>query len=108
MSNLPRRSLEKDFSTPPATPLQDENGRLNSTTDEVESLRKQLEHQQRSTNLRKADSSFLQSQLKEKEELLIEVSQLLEAVEKRQNELEDENADLKQRLTALLNERVEL
>mmetsp|Transcript_26116 Transcript_26116/g.62046 ORF Transcript_26116/g.62046 Transcript_26116/m.62046 type:complete len:743 (-) Transcript_26116:254-2482(-) len=108
ISNLPRRSLDKEFASFPATPTQDENSRLNSAATEVESLKKQLEDQQRSTNLRKADSSFLQSQLKEKDELLVEVSQLLEAVEKRQNELEQENADLKKRLAGILNERIEL
>lgn len=99
ISNLPRRSLEKEFSTPPGSP--DENTQLNNKATEVESLKKQLEDQQRSTNLRKADSSFLQSQLKEKDQLLLEVSQLLEAVEKRQNELEQENADLKRQLSAI-------
>ena len=108
ISNLPRRSLDKEFASFPATPTQDENSMMNSATTEVESLKKQLEEQQRSTNLRKADSSFLQSQLKEKDELLVEVSQLLEAVEKRQNELEQENADLKKRLADLLSERIEL
>ncbi|KAL3902436.1 MAG: hypothetical protein SGILL_010823, partial [Bacillariaceae sp.] len=68
---------------------------------EVESLRKQLEDYERTTNLRKADSSFLQAQLEEKDKLLEEVSNLLEAVEQRQAELEQENAKLKKEVEEL-------
>jgi centromeric protein E len=68
---------------------------------EVETLRKQLEQQERTTNLRKADSSFLQSQLAEKDKLLEEVSNLLEAVEQRQAQLERENDALKREIHAL-------
>ena len=68
---------------------------------EVESLRMQLERQERTTSLRKADSSFLQSQLKEKDKLMEDVSSLLEAVEKRQGELERENCALKRELEIL-------
>lgn len=48
--------------------------------------------------MRKADSSFLQNQLNEKESILKEVSVLLEALEKRQLELESENRQLKEDL----------
>jgi centromeric protein E len=68
---------------------------------EVESLRMQLERQERTTSLRKADSSFLQSQLEEKDKLMEDVSSLLEAVEKRQGELERENFALKRELEIL-------
>ena len=67
---------------------------------EVEDLRAQLHEKEVTTSLRKADSSFLQSQLAEKDMLLAEVSKILEAVEKRQVELETENATLKERLVA--------
>jgi len=72
---------------------------------EVESLRMQLEQQERTTSLRKADSYFLQSQLQEKDKLLEEVSSLLEAVEQRQGELERENVALKRELESLREER---
>jgi hypothetical protein len=65
---------------------------------EVEELRAQLHQNEVTTSLRKADSSFLQSQLAEKDVLLAEVSKILEAVEKRQIELETENTSLKEQL----------
>ncbi|CAJ1930873.1 unnamed protein product [Cylindrotheca closterium] len=68
---------------------------------EVEHLRHQLEEQEANTNLRKADSSFLQSQLREKDQLLEEVSKVLEQVELRQAELERENAALRAEAFAL-------
>ena len=69
----------------------------NSNNDqEVERLRAQLHEQAVTTSLRRADSTFLQSQLQEKDMLLKDVSQILEAVEKRQLELESENETLKQ------------
>mmetsp|Transcript_30547 Transcript_30547/g.73280 ORF Transcript_30547/g.73280 Transcript_30547/m.73280 type:complete len:671 (-) Transcript_30547:1697-3709(-) len=68
---------------------------------EVEHLRHQLEEQEVTTNLRKADSSFLQSQLREKDKLLEEVSSILEQVELRQAELERENAALRAEVFAL-------
>ncbi|KAL3930986.1 MAG: hypothetical protein SGBAC_011519 [Bacillariaceae sp.] len=68
---------------------------------EVENLRHQLEEQEAATNLRKADSSFLQSQLREKDQLLEEVSKVLEQVELRQAELERENAALRAEVFAL-------
>ena len=77
------------------------NGSVNidaSRNDEVEVLRAKLEEQQVTTNLSKADSSFLQSQLQEKDALLEEVSKIMEAVEHRQIELEDENAKLQIKL----------
>jgi len=64
-------------------------------------LRHQLEEQEAATNLRKADSSFLQSQLREKDLLLEEVSKVLEQVELRQAELEQENAALRAEVFAL-------
>lgn len=69
-----------------------------SRDDEVEVLRAKLEEQQVTTNLSKADSSFLQSQLQEKDALLEEVSKIMEAVEHRQVELEEENAKLQKKL----------
>jgi hypothetical protein len=75
---------------------------------ELDSLRKQLEQQERTTNLRKADSHFLQLQLEQKDKLLEEVSSLLEAVEKRQGELERENLALKQELNEVREESNEL
>ena len=65
---------------------------------EVEELRAQLHQNEVTTSLRKADSSFLQSQLAEKDLLLAEVSKILEAVEKRQIELETENTSLRDKL----------
>merc|ERR1712025_269691 len=74
---------------------------------ELESLRIQLEKQERTTSLRKADSHFLQLQLEDKDKLLEEVSSLLEAVEKRQGELERENLALRRELTVFREERGE-
>jgi len=48
------------------------------------------------TSLRQADSSFLQTQLQEKDRLLQEVSKILESVERRQLLLEKENAGWKE------------
>mmetsp|Transcript_3747 Transcript_3747/g.8349 ORF Transcript_3747/g.8349 Transcript_3747/m.8349 type:complete len:114 (-) Transcript_3747:53-394(-) len=49
--------------------------------------------------MRKANSSFLQSSLNEKEGLLNEVAVLLEAMEKRRLQLESENKQLREDLT---------
>lgn len=68
---------------------------------EMEKLRNQLEKQQVATNLGKADSTFLQSQLDEKNQLLMEVSKMLEILEERQARLEEEN-DLLRREIGLL------
>lgn len=69
------------------------------TTDhQVKLLRAQLEKQEETVSLRKADASFLQRQLEEKDDLLQEVSKLLEAVEIRQSELERENQKLRAEL----------
>mmetsp|Transcript_4364 Transcript_4364/g.6670 ORF Transcript_4364/g.6670 Transcript_4364/m.6670 type:complete len:186 (-) Transcript_4364:115-672(-) len=62
---------------------------------EVERLRAQLHDQAVHSSLRMADSTFLQAQLQEKDALLKDISQILEAVEKRQVELETENDRLK-------------
>jgi len=63
--------------------------------EEVEELRNQLHQQEVATSLKNADATFLQSQLRQKDNLLLEVSKVLEAVEARQLELETENAKLK-------------
>lgn len=70
---------------------------------EVERLRAQLHEQAVTTSLRQADSTFLQSQLQEKDALLKDVSQILEAVEKRQMELEAENGTLKKEYSQSLS-----
>jgi hypothetical protein len=91
----PSTTLEQSFdcsSSPPRTGMGDQ---------EVETLRKQLEKQALTTSLRKADSSFLQNQLREKDKLLEEVSKVLEAVEKRQADLESENVALRSEIKAL-------
>ena len=67
-------------------------------TEEVRSLRAALEQQEVATSLRQADSSFLQAQLEEKDNLLAEVSKLLETVEERQSALEAENLQLRKEL----------
>jgi centromeric protein E len=68
---------------------------------EVRDLRAQLERQVVTTSLGKADSSFLQKQLEEKDDLLLEISKILEAVEDRQTQLEVENAALRKELSSL-------
>jgi len=70
---------------------------------EVERLRLQLQEQDVTSMMRKADSSFLQSQLNVKEGILKEVSVLLGALEKRQLELESENKQLKEDLAEATN-----
>ena len=65
-----------------------------SSDQEVAHLRAQLEQQELTTTIRKADSSFLQKQLEEKDDLLMEVSKVLEAFEK-------ENANLRNELAIL-------
>lgn len=73
--------------------------KINGQSDaEVEKLRAQLHEQAVSSSLRMADQTFLQAQLHEKDLLLKDISQILEAVEKRQVELETENQRLKTRL----------
>merc|ERR1739844_499100 len=73
-----------------------------SNDQEVERLRAQLHEQAVTTSLRKADSTFLQSQLQEKDQLLKDVSQILEAVEKRLVELEAENEKLKHEYSRII------
>eukprot|EP00571_Detonula_confervacea_P003675 CAMPEP_0172317754 /NCGR_PEP_ID=MMETSP1058-20130122/32642_1 /TAXON_ID=83371 /ORGANISM="Detonula confervacea, Strain CCMP 353" /LENGTH=924 /DNA_ID=CAMNT_0013032383 /DNA_START=62 /DNA_END=2836 /DNA_ORIENTATION=+ len=70
---------------------------------EVERLRLQLQEQAVTSTMRKADSSFLQSQLNEKQGILKEVSVLLEALEKRQLQLESENKQLREDLAEAAN-----
>ena len=89
---LVKRSI---FSTPPAVGATQP---LPQRDKEVEELRAQLYQKDITTSLGKADSSFLQSQLAEKDVLLAEVSKILEAVEKRQIELETENTSLREQL----------
>jgi centromeric protein E len=72
-----------------------------ATEEEVRNLRAALEQQEVATSLRQADSSFLQAQLEEKDNLLAEVSKLLESVEERQSALEAENAQLRSELAAI-------
>ena len=72
-----------------------------SSDKEVLHLRAQLEQQELASTIRKADSSFLQKQLEEKDDLLLEVSKILEAVEQRQVQLEKENASLRTELAVL-------
>lgn len=70
--------------------------RISSQNDEeVERLRAQLHDQAVSTSLRQADSTFLESQLQEKDSLLTDISQVLEEVEKRQTQLEKDNERLR-------------
>ena len=85
----PSRPTMANASSAQNTPNRDE---------EVELLRSQLKEQEVATSLRKADSSFLQSQLHEKDALLQEVSKILDAVEKRQVELEKANSRMRQEL----------
>jgi centromeric protein E len=73
----------------------------NSNEEEVRNLRAQLEMQEVASSFRKADASFLQQQLEEKDDLLQEVSKILEAVEERQICLEEENAALRREVTLL-------
>ena len=78
----------------------------NDEDDEVRNLRLQLEQQEVTANLSKADSSFLQQQLAEKDSLLHEVYKVLEQVEQRQTALEAENAALKAQVARLRGDDV--
>ena len=69
-----------------------------ASEEEVRNLRAALEQQEVATSLRQADSSFLQAQLEEKDNLLADVSKLLETVEERQSALEAENLQLRKEL----------
>uniref|UniRef100_A0A7S0C7P9 Kinesin-like protein n=1 Tax=Proboscia inermis TaxID=420281 RepID=A0A7S0C7P9_9STRA len=71
---------------------------------EVEQLKAQLRDQEVATSLSQADSTFLQSQLVEKDNLLGEVSMVLDNVTKRQVQLEQENFLLRQENTRLKSE----
>ena len=72
------------------------HSRSSQNEGEVERLRAQLHDQAVHSSLRMADSTFLQAQLQEKDALLKDISQILEAVEQRQLQLETENERLKQ------------
>lgn len=72
-----------------------------ASEEELRLLRAQLEEQEVATSLRQADSSFLQAQLEEKDNLLVEVSKILEAVEDRQAALEAENKALRSEVDRL-------
>jgi centromeric protein E len=76
------------------------NGYSDENDLEVRKLRAQLEQQEAATTLRQADSSFLQAQLEEKDNLLSEVSKILEAMEVQHIKLERENAALRRKLAA--------
>ena len=81
--------------------------------EEVRQLRAQLEEHEVVTSLRQADSSFLQTQLEEKDQLLLEVSKILEALEERQSALEAENQSLRRqverwKLSAARSRRLDL
>jgi hypothetical protein len=88
------------------TPQRNGNGTASVLveTDEVQTLKKQLIQQEATTNLSKADATFLQNQLREKDDLLEEIAKVLEAVEKRQTELEKENAALRLELAAVTSQ----
>jgi centromeric protein E len=92
-SVLKKRGTSKNPS--PATALGQNGGK---STAEVTKLRAQLEQQEVASSLRKADSHFLQKQLEEKDDLLQEVSKILEQVEQRQVQLEAENAGLRKQI----------
>jgi hypothetical protein len=83
------------------TAEQSPSPRIFASEEEVRSLRAALEQQEVATSLRQADSSFLQAQLEEKDNLLAEVAKLLEAVEERQGELEAENIRLRREVAEL-------
>ena len=79
-------TLDQDIQSPTKYQYRDE---------EVELLRAKLQEQEVASSLRKADGAFLQVQLAEKDRLLQEVTKIVEAVEKRQFDLEEENRKLK-------------
>ena len=79
-------TVDKDNQTPTKYQYRDK---------EVEVLRAKLQEQEVASSLRKADGAFLQVQLAEKDRLLQEVTKIVEAVEKRQLDLEEENRKLK-------------
>jgi centromeric protein E len=82
----------------PTSPTRSPRNNVLKTSDrdeEVQRLKAQLHETERSSSLRKADSSFLQQQLNAKDELLKEVSKLLESVEQRQMALEQDNAEVR-------------
>ena len=84
-----------------------------ASAEEVRQLRAQLEEHEVVTSLRQADSSFLQTQLEEKDQLLLEVSKILEALEERQSALEAENQSLRRqaerwKLAAARSRRLDL
>jgi len=84
-----------------ATPAQSRNNDNRASEEELRQLRAQLEEQEVATSLRQADSTFLQSQLEEKDNLLVEVSKILEAMEDRQATLEAENKALRNELETM-------
>lgn len=81
-------------------PLNSSNGKKPTPgrDEEVENLRIQLKEQQITSTMRKADSSFLQNQLAEKQSFVEDLTKLLDDLEKRQNTLDRENAELKKEL----------
>ena len=84
-----------------ARPLSPERYSKNSSSyrdEEVSRLRLQLEEQTLAGSMRKADLSFLEFQLQQKDALLTDISGILESVEARQRQLEKENVRLKKEL----------
>ena len=94
LGNVLQRKGNVSLKSPDGTPIKFNTSSSNNEQ-EVERLRAQLHEQAVTTSLRKADSTFLQSQLHEKDKLLKDVSEILGAVEKRQVELESESEKLK-------------
>jgi hypothetical protein len=100
LGNVLERKATSGVKSNAGTPVKTNNlSSSSNNTQEVERLRAQLHEQAVTTSLRRADSTFLQSQLQEKDKLLTDVSQILEVVEKRQVELEADNEKLKQEYT---------
>jgi len=83
----------------------DREGPMSSKRDEeVRGLRERLKEQEVRSNVRDADREFLEKQLKEKERLIKEVAELLDAAESRQRHLESENSRLRFKNLQLENE----
>lgn len=89
-------ALRNTGASPPPLVHPQQSSLLLLKNEEVERLRGQLHQQAVATSLRQADSSFLQTQLQEKDILLKEVSKILESVERRQIQLEKENVGWKE------------
>ena len=73
----------------PETPERDE---------EVERLTSRLRKQEMTASLRKADSEFLQQKLQKKEQLLLSAVDVLDRLQVKVEELEQENAQLRAKI----------